>query len=139
MQHLWPHVPLIHCLARADGEGFSGQVDSYSHVIVKGQRYDAVWRKSGLHPRFAFIDAREPVEILNLCAYTHKRKQSHLNPESCVFAIVRRLIKDATVPTMPWDERYASVFLRDNFIRSCIVLSLALLQSLRSWDEYLVF
>lgn len=83
-------------------------VQSHTHAIIGGRRYDAGGRKPN-QPRFGFIGCRRPVEILHICSYEHKRNDSSLNAESCSFAIVRGLVADATVPVMPWDDRCVSI------------------------------
>lgn len=78
-------------------------VPSYSHVIVAGQRYGNSTAARGIKYRYAYIDGRQPVDIIHLFRVQHTTNDgTELEAE---LAIVRPFIHSIHAPDMPWATR----------------------------------
>ncbi|KAJ7720384.1 hypothetical protein B0H14DRAFT_2292385, partial [Mycena olivaceomarginata] len=67
---------------------FSGDVESFSHVWVRKQRYGAGKEHRGQSAKYAYIDGRIPVEIERI--FRVQQKVSEHMIMVAVFAIIRR-------------------------------------------------
>lgn len=78
-------------------------VPFYSHVIVAGQRYGNSTSARGIKYRYAYIDGRQPVDIIHLLRVQHTTNDgTELEAE---LAIVRPFIHSVHAPDMPWATR----------------------------------
>jgi hypothetical protein len=85
-----------------NGVRFMGDVHSFSHIWLKKQRYGAATATRGQSAKYAYIDARFPVEI----QYIFQAEQAHPTSGEAVlvaeFAIVQRFQRDGSLPDFPW-------------------------------------
>ncbi|KAF7347283.1 hypothetical protein MVEN_01483500 [Mycena venus] len=103
-QHWGPEFVVIPDVSTPQEENeisFSGDVDSFSHVWVKKQRYGAGEEHRGQSAKYAYIDCRVPVHIDRIFRAHHKfdEQKKIVVP----FAILRRFEPCTTITDFPWD------------------------------------
>ncbi len=88
----------------AEGSRFVGVAQSFSHAIVAGRRHGASTMHRGLGHRYAYINGRQPVDIIRILRIEHE----YANSKTLVvhLAIVRPFIASIYAPKMPWAARY---------------------------------
>ncbi|KAF7360895.1 hypothetical protein MSAN_01119200 [Mycena sanguinolenta] len=111
LQRIWaPECTVIPdvSIPQADNEiSFSGDVESFSHVWVRKQRYGAGAEHRGQSARYAYIDGRIPVDIERIFRAQHK-VSSDVKLVTA-FAIVRRLHPCESMIDFPWDLRATDI------------------------------
>ncbi|KAJ6470978.1 hypothetical protein C8R45DRAFT_908494 [Mycena sanguinolenta] len=111
LQHCWaPKYTVIPdvSIPQADNDiSFSGDVESFSHVWVRKERYGAGQEHRGQSARYAYMDGRIPVDIERIFRVQHKVSESL--KLVAMFAIVRRLCPCDARIDFPWDLRATDI------------------------------
>ncbi|KAI0059856.1 hypothetical protein BV25DRAFT_1778317, partial [Artomyces pyxidatus] len=102
LRELWEnHADLVpDVVAGQNSTAYHGRIQSYTTVTVSKRRYGVSTRTRGHSSRYGYIDARIPVQV----DYLFTTSQEAPDGTMCTahIALVRRFVRDATLPEMPW-------------------------------------
>ncbi|KAJ2994175.1 hypothetical protein NUW54_g7598 [Trametes sanguinea] len=92
-----------------DGSPFIAvTVPFYSHLLVGGQRYGTSTTYHGKRHCYAYIDGRQPVDIIHILRIVHTREDDNLEelpPLTAGLAVVRPFLPSPHADEMPWAAR----------------------------------
>lgn len=105
MQHIWQDdanlIEDINIDNQDGAETFEGSVRSYSHIWIKSQRYGAATAHRGKSARYAYINARQPVEIQHI--FRAELPREHGPSLIANFALIREFRRGDDLPRFPWE------------------------------------
>ncbi len=100
-----------------EGSPFVGHIRSYSHCTVAGIRYGASTMHRGLGYRYAYINGRQPVDIIQILCIEHE--YDHGKSLIAHLALVRPFIASEYASSMPWTPRYVDHMVVTTLLTPC--------------------